>query len=82
MSPGDRTTEPLGLNLSAVITTISGIHALQQQMKSAVHKAQPHTLKALTSRWQEAKRILATRLPTLTDAERDQVVQRYPDVVS
>lgn len=78
--PEHITKEEFGLNLFEVVKTISGIHTIRQQLNEAVHQEKPTT--ALAERYQEAKGYLANQLPTLTDGEMAQVLERYPDVVT
>ena len=76
------TKEEFGVNLFEVVKTISGIHTMRKQMNVAVHKEQPTLLKDLTTRYNESREHLANQLPTLTDHEMAQVLEKYPDVVT
>lgn len=76
------TKDEFGLNLFETVKTISGIHTIRQQMNVAVHKELPKQLAELKTRNQESREYLANQLPTLTNHEMDQVLARYPDVVT
>lgn len=80
MYTGHITREEFGVNLFEVVKTISGIHTMRKQMNVAVYKEQPKQLKELTTRYNESREYLANQLPTLTDGEIAQVLERYPDV--
>lgn len=57
-----------------------GIDGGNGRMNVAVYKEQPKQLKELTTRYNESREYLANQLPTLTDGEIAQVLERYPDV--
>lgn len=74
--------DDFGVNLFAVLFTISTLHTLRRQLNVAVHTNQARAIRELTARYHEAQGYLANQLPTLTDHEMAQVLERYPDVVT
>jgi hypothetical protein len=76
------TKDEFGQNLLETIKTISGIHTLLKQHAAAVHDEKPSRRKDVEARVQEVKGFLANQLPTLTDDEMAQILERYPDVVT
>lgn len=81
MYTGYITREEFGVNLFETIKTISGIHAMRQQMNAAVHRERADQVAGLTTRYNDARGVLAKQLPTLTDHEMAEVLCRYPWVV-
>ena len=82
MHTGYITREEFGVRLFEVIQTIGGIQACEWQMAEAMKQGEAATHAAAKARWLQAKDVLAKTLPMLTGQELDQVLARYPDVVS
>lgn len=74
--------DEFGVHLYEVVSTISAIHTLRQMLNNAVHTGKTRAVAELTEQYKEAKSYLANQLPTLTDHEMAQVLERYPDVVT
>lgn len=75
------TKEEFGITLFEVIKTISGLHTLRRQLNRAVHEQDGPAMTDRTARYKEAQGYLANQLPTLTDHEMAQVLEKYPGVV-
>lgn len=76
------TRDEFGQNLFEVVKTLSGMQAIRKQMAAAVHREKNHKLKQLQERWDELHVFISNQLPTLTNREMAQVLERYPDVVT
>ena len=82
MSNTEMTKEEFGVNLFECIKTISGLHTLRQQLNVAVHQEDAKAQKQLAARYHEAQEWLVPQLKSLTNDEMDQVLAKYPDVVT
>ena len=76
------TKEAFGLNLYDTILTISGIRALEEHLAVVIHQGKQDKVHGLKDRRLVLKHDLAKMLPTLTETEMTQVLERYPYVVN
>lgn len=72
--------DEFGAALFAVIETISTMMGLRWQLDKGGQKT--HVKADLATRYRASQTYLANQLPTLTEDEMDQVLARYPDVVT
>lgn len=80
--PPGITKEEFGLNLYETITTIGGIMGLEQQRAAAIHYEHPEKIPDLLRRRKALQITLAAQLPKLKNHELDEILVRYPWVVS
>jgi hypothetical protein len=76
------TKEEFGLTLYATITTIGGIMGLDRQRAAAIHQGHGYHVQELLTRRRALQVTLASQLPQLADLEMDQILERYPWVVT
>ena len=73
--------EQFGPQLYETIKIIGGLLGLEQQRAAAIHYEKGRDVKLLLKRRKDFQLELAKQLPTLTDHEMDQILDRYPWVV-
>ncbi len=76
------TKEDFGLNLYETIKTIGGILGVEQQRAAAIHYEHPEKIEDLMKRRKALQVTLAEQLPKLSNDEMDDVLAKYPWVVS
>lgn len=78
MYTGHITREALGMKLFAMIKIISGLTAIREHLNVVIHKEQREKLPALQQRYDALHCEIAVALPTLSPADCDVVLARYP----
>ena len=76
MSSEGITKEEFGLNLYNTINTIGGLMAIDEHRAVAIHRGEDQA--SLLGRRKALQVTLASQLPTLTDGEMAQVLNKYP----
>jgi hypothetical protein len=74
------TRDEFGVNLFECVRIIAGIQAIDKHRADAIHRGKPQ--EGLLDRRKKLQVTLAALLPTLTNQEMDQVLDKYPWVTS
>jgi hypothetical protein len=75
------TKDQFGAYLYGCIETIGGILGVDQQRANAIHRSEGFKMQSLLARRKALQVTLAQQLPTLSNDEMDQVLEKYPWVV-